>query len=210
MSTGRSMKVRQRCVLASGNHHKAREMESILASLSLPLEVVPASALNISMDVEEDGKTFARNARIKADFLWNKIEGKFPVLADDSGLEVDALEGRPGVRSARFAGENASDLENLTKLIKEMEPFPSPGDRTASFVCSLVWIGAGDEVVSVEGRSPGRIASAPAGRGGFGYDPIFVPSGYAVSFAELDPGIKDQRSHRAIALKLFAPLIFTN
>lgn len=167
-------------VLATGNAHKVDELAGLLGELNERLQLTSAAAMGVTMEVDESAPDFRGNARIKARFLWERLKGLHPVLADDSGLEVEALDRRPGVRSARYAGERAADWENVEKLLAELKDFPNPQARRAAFVCVLCWIGEDGKERFFEGRCAGRIASAPSGSGGFGYDPVFIPDGYAV------------------------------
>jgi len=125
------------------------------------------------------------------------------VAGEDSGLEVDALGGRPGIRSARYAGENASDTDNVTKLLRELEGVPA-GERTARYVCELVCLPPGGEELRGSGTLAGAIAAAPRGTGGFGYDPVFVPTGESRTVAELGDAWKAESSHRARAARALA------
>jgi XTP/dITP diphosphohydrolase len=180
-----------RLVLASRNPHKLRELEPLLA----PHELEPLPA-----DVElppETGDTFADNALIKARAAAHAT-GR-PSLADDSGIEAAALGGRPGVRSARYAGEDASDEDNLAKLLREV---PEDGDRRVAYVCALAYVD-GEEELLVEGRCEGKLASVPRGSGGFGYDPAFLPDdeNSGRTMAELTPEEKDAISHRGRAAR---------
>lgn len=187
--------MRERIVLASGNAGKLRELEALLAPLGF--EVVPQGALGIA-PAEESGTSFEANARIKA--LHAARLAGLGALADDSGLEVDALGGRPGVYSARYAGEQASDEDNLRKLLRELAGVP-PGERTARYRCVIALLRrSASEPVIAEGSWEGRIATAPRGSGGFGYDPVFVPQGSRRTAAELSPAEKNAQSHRARAL----------
>ena len=181
-----------RLVLASRNQHKLRELEALLAPLEL--ESLPA-------EVElppETGETFADNALLKARAAAART-GR-AALADDSGIEAAALGGAPGVRSARYAGEHASDGENLAKLLSEVPP---GGDTRVAYVCALAWVVPEVEELVVEGRCEGRLTHRPRGEGGFGYDPAFVPDDYddGRTMAELTPEEKDAISHRGRAAR---------
>jgi len=188
--------VRERLVLASGNAGKLRELEVLLAPLGF--ELIAQGTLGIE-PVEESGTTFTANALLKAQHAA-RASG-LGALADDSGLEVDALGGSPGVRSARYAGERASDQENLEKLLLELASCP-PERRTARYRCVIVRVrGPADPApVVAEGTWEGRIATAARGSGGFGYDPVFLPGGSTRTAAELTPQEKNAVSHRALAL----------
>jgi len=179
-------------VLASRNAHKLRELSVLLA----PHEVVP-----LPDEVQlppETGETFDANARLKAETAAR--ETGLPAVADDSGIEAAALGGRPGVRSARFAGESATDEENLEKLLRDV---PNDGDRRVAYVCALAFASPGAATHVVEGRCEGTLAVEPRGEGGFGYDPAFVPDDYPGdrTMAELSPEEKDAISHRGRAAR---------
>jgi XTP/dITP diphosphohydrolase len=186
-----------RIVLASGNRGKLRE----LAALLLPLghELVAQDSLGIESP-PETGDTFVANALIKAQHAARAAG--CAALADDSGLEVDALGGRPGVRSARFAGDGATDQQNLVKLLDDLQDVPD-ARRNARFQCVIVLARSATDPTPLiaSGTWEGRIARHPRGSHGFGYDPVFVPVGLAVTSAELDPAEKNVRSHRAQALR---------
>jgi len=184
-------------VLASGNTGKLAELTAILRPLGLAL--IAQSALGIDSP-PETGATFLDNALIKARHAAR--ESGLPSLADDSGIEVDALEGRPGVRSARFAGEGASDADNLHKLLAELHDVPMEF-RQARYHCVIAYVRRHDDPqpIIAHGTWEGRIALAPRGSGGFGYDPIFLPANAQCTAAELDPAAKNEVSHRAQALR---------
>jgi len=184
-------------VLASGNAGKLRELAAILAPLGH--EVLPQSSFGIETP-PETGTTFLENALLKA---RHAASGSgLPALADDSGIEVDALGGRPGVYSARYAGERATDLANLEKLLEELRG-TSPEKRTARYRCVIVLARSASDAhpLIALGTWEGRILIAPRGTGGFGYDPIFQPAGLTVTAAELSAGEKNSRSHRGQALR---------
>ncbi|MPM97709.1 dITP/XTP pyrophosphatase [bioreactor metagenome] len=149
-------------------------------------------------DVEETGKTFEENARLKAETIAQIL--KQPVLADDSGLKVDALGGMPGVYSARFAGEPKSDAGNNAKLLHELTDVPNE-QRTAQFHCTLVFAAPDKDSLVVEAEWPGKIARIPEGENGFGYDPLFIPDGSTQTAAEMSSEEKNQVSHRGQAMK---------
>jgi len=183
-------------VLASSNAGKLRELAALLAPLDWQL--LPQSALGIH-PAEETGTTFLENALLKARHAARAAG--LPALADDSGIEVDALGGRPGVRSARYAGEGASDEQNLQRLLAELAGV-AEAQRTARYRCVIVYLAAADaEPLIAAGCWEGRILDAPRGQGGFGYDPIFLPAGSAASAAELSPEAKAAHSHRGQALR---------
>ncbi len=184
-----------RLLLGTKNRGKLRELFALLKDL--PVELLTVEEVPFS-DVPETGWTFRENACAKARAISD--ETGLPVLAEDSGLEVDALGGAPGVRSARFAGEEATDEENLRKLLTLLEGVPD-GERGARFVCvAVVRLPDGTELIA-EGELRGRIARAPRGEHGFGYDPVFVPEGYDRTLGELGPSVKDEISHRKRALE---------
>jgi XTP/dITP diphosphohydrolase len=192
-----------RAVLASGNPGKLRELAALLAPFSLQL--APQSEFGIR-PAAETGATFLENALLKAHHAAR--HARLPALADDSGLEVDALGGRPGVWSARFAGEGASDEQNLRQLLAELEEVPE-GWRQARYQCVIVWVrSVGDQAPLVaHGTWQGRIGHAPRGHGGFGYDPVFIPAGEQRSAAELTPAEKNAVSHRGQALRALVAML---
>ena len=186
-----------KAVLASANAGKVREFAALLAARDI--EVIPQSHFGI-VTPEETGATFLDNALLKARHA--AAAAALPALADDSGIEVDALQGRPGVRSARYAGEQASDADNLRLLLHELAAVPD-GQRTARYRCVLVWVrdAADADPVIASGVWEGRVLRAPRGAGGFGYDPLFQPAGLALSAAQLPAAQKNTLSHRAQALR---------
>ena len=186
----------KRVVLASSNVGKLREMSALLAPLGFELSV--QSAFHIESP-PETGATFAENALIKARHAARLA--KLPAISDDSGIEVDALGGRPGVYSARFAGENASDHDNLHKLLAELHGVPAEF-RQARYHCVIVFVrdATDPDPIFAHGTWEGRIATEPRGSGGFGYDPIFIPAGMRSTAAQLPPEQKNKMSHRAQAL----------
>jgi XTP/dITP diphosphohydrolase len=186
--------VSRRLVLASGNAHKAVELGRVLPGWEL--EPYPGEL------PEETGDTFAANALLKARHVHAAISGRAWVLADDSGIEAAALQGRPGVRSARYAGEHATDAENLGKLLDALAREP---DRRVRYVAELVAIAPGGEELHARGELRGTLAEAPRGSGGFGYDPAFVPDGETRTVAEMSAAEKDAISHRARAAAALRP-----
>lgn len=178
---------------ATTNPGKIREITEILAGLEVA--ILTPKETNVVLDVEEDGSSFAENAAIKAR-AWCAASG-LPALADDSGLCVDALGGRPGVRSARFAGQGASDEDNYLLLLESMS---GEKDRSARFVCAVALAFPGGDIVIAEGSYEGRILEEPVGEGGFGYDPVFFDPASNKSFAQLTSQEKNERSHRKKAL----------
>lgn len=185
--------------LASGNAHKAQEMQRLAdetpASARLGLRVVPAVRMP---PVEEDTGTFVGNARKKAQALQATLPADAWVLADDSGVCVDALGGAPGVESAYFAGPQGDPAANLRQLAEVMRDVPE-GARAARFVCVLLLRGPGGVEQVFEGRCEGVLGREPRGGKGFGYDPLFVPEGFACTYAELDESQKNAISHRGRA-----------
>lgn len=186
----------KRAVLASANPGKLRELAALLAPAGF--ELLSQSALGID-PVAESGASFLENALIKARHAAAAV--RLPALADDSGIEVDALGGRPGVWSARFAGAGATDAANLGRLLEELEGVPE-ARRTARYQCVVVWVRTADDPAPLTGSGTweGRIALTPRGSGGFGYDPAFVPEGERRTAAELSAEEKNAVSHRAQAL----------
>jgi XTP/dITP diphosphohydrolase len=184
-----------RIVIASSNPGKLKEIADILPT---GLEAIPQSALGVP-DVEETGKTFIENAIIKARNA--SLHSNLPALADDSGLEVDYLGGSPGVYSARYAGPDATDVENIDKLLHQLEDVTGE-DRTARFHCAIALFHTADDPhpIICEGSWEGLIQSRPTGDYGFGYDPVFHVKSHHCSAAELDAAVKNQLSHRAQAL----------
>lgn len=193
------MRLPGKIVLATGNPGKVREIRRILGEFDV--EVVPQTEFGVA-DAEETGNTFVENALIKARHA--SLETGLPAIADDSGLVVDALDGRPGIYSARYSGVDASDDSNIDKLLRELEGVADE-QRTAAFHCSAVYVSADDETSLVaEGRWPGRILGRRRGTGGFGYDPVFFDPECGRTAAELAPEQKNARSHRGKALKALA------
>jgi XTP/dITP diphosphohydrolase len=194
-------------VLATSNEGKVSELRALLADLPVQLVTV-GDVLGEKLSISEDGATFEANAKQKA--LAVCRASRLVSLADDSGLEVDALGGRPGVRSARFAHDRATDAENNAALLRAMEEAPGDHERTARFRCVLAlatpwW---GDEVRIAEGRVDGVIARDPRGGGGFGYDPLFLPDeAGGRAMAELEGDEKNTISHRARAVHALRPVL---
>lgn len=191
--------------LASGNAHKVQEFQALADTGGLALEIVSAKSIGGMPAVVEDAGTFVGNATKKARALKAVLPTDAWVLADDSGLCVDALGGAPGVESAYFAGPQGDSAANLTKLVHVMRDVPEE-KRAAHFVCVLVLIdGVGKERV-FEGRCDGRLLREPRGGQGFGYDPLFVPAGQEKTLAEIDEVSKNQLSHRGRAFELLKDL----
>jgi XTP/dITP diphosphohydrolase len=184
-------------VLATGNADKARELEELLGGAEVGIAPPP-------FDPEETGVTLFQNAWIKAAALRAQLEGAELVVADDSGLEVRALDGRPGVFSSRYAGPDATYADNYRRLLEELE---GAEDRRAAFVCVLVGMAPDGRLLVTSGVCPGHIAPAPRGEGGFGYDPVFVPEGDDRTMAELSPGEKAAVSHRGRAARRLASVL---
>ncbi len=182
-------------IIATNNEKKLIELDRILNPLGI--RAVTAKSKGISLDdVEETGSTFMENARLKAKAAYEKSH--LPVIADDSGLCVDALDGRPGIYSARYGGHDSPYQKKIEMLLCELEGVAEER-RGAHFTCAVCCILSEDEVIEVEGYCYGSIATEPSGDGGFGYDPIFLADGR--SFASLSDEEKDQRSHRGNALR---------
>ncbi len=190
-------------VLASSNAGKLRELAALLAPLQLELRA--QGALGIEAPAET-GSTFLDNALLKARHAAQRAG--LPALADDSGLEVDALDGRPGVWSARFAGAGASDAQNLQHLLAELAARPGRA-RTARYQCVIVFVrdAADAAPLIARGSWEGSITEAPRGSGGFGYDPVFVPQGLHATAAELAPQQKNRVSHRGQALRALIAML---
>jgi XTP/dITP diphosphohydrolase len=182
-----------RLVIATRNSHKTEEIRHILGDRFEILDVTDFPNLP---EIEETGTTFLENARLKALGISRHIDGL--VLADDSGLEVDALGGAPGVWSSSFGGEEGNHAKNNHRLITEMA---TQDQRSARFLCTLVLAKNGQEIANFHGTVEGEISRDPSGKGGFGYDPLFVPTGYSQTLADLGSEIKSQLSHRAKAIQ---------
>ena len=183
-------------VAATGTKHKIEEIESITKKFGMNV-ITKAEAGVGDLEVEETGTTFEENSLIKAEAIM-KATG-MPAIADDSGLEADALNGAPGVYSARFSGEGATDESNNAKLLKLMENIPDD-ERSARFVSVVTLCFPDGTVVAARGECPGTLRRSPRGDGGFGYDPLFVPVGYDKTYAEISAEEKNIISHRAKAL----------
>ncbi|HSI08087.1 MAG: RdgB/HAM1 family non-canonical purine NTP pyrophosphatase [Rariglobus sp.] len=184
--------------LASGNAHKAAEMNALAQASGLAVEIVSAKTVGGMPAVVEDTGTFIGNARKKALGLKAVLPPDAWVLADDSGLCVDELDGGPGVESAYYAGPQGDGAANLRKLVEVMRDVPAER-RGAHFVCVLLLAGPENAEHVFEGRCEGALSDAPNGGAGFGYDPLFVPSGYVQSFSELGDETKNTLSHRGRA-----------
>ncbi len=182
-------------ILASNNTHKCAEIAALLPECRL----ITLREAGLDLDIEEDGASFAENARIKALAVW-RAAGR-PAVADDSGLEVAALGGAPGIYSARYAGPGKTDAQRTQKLLAELAALPD-APRDARFVCAMACVLADGTVITVEGDCPGRIALSPAGANGFGYDPVFDIPWLGRTMAQLTPAEKNAMSHRAAACRL--------
>jgi XTP/dITP diphosphohydrolase len=195
---------RPRVVLATRNAHKVDELRRILGDAGLDVDLVGVDAFPDVPEVDETGETFAENAVLKA--VAVAAATGLLALADDSGLEVDALAGAPGVRSARWAGEHGDDAANLDLVLAQTADVPD-GARGAAFVCAAASATPGGAVEVVEGRLTGTLLRARRGEGGFGYDPVFVPLGESRTTAEMSPTEKDAISHRGQAFRALAPKV---
>ena len=187
----------KKIVLATGNAGKAREFAQLLAEFDA--EIIPQTQLNVS-SVPETGLTFVENALIKARHAA-EITG-LPAIADDSGIEVDALNGAPGIYSARFAGENATDLENNQLLLQQLQAV-SEAERTARYHCVIVYLRHALDPTPLicHGIWEGRVLTAPQGEQGFGYDPLFLIPEQQCTAAQMPPDLKNKLSHRGQAMR---------
>lgn len=195
-------------IIATGNAHKVEEFDRMFAACGLPVKAHSAKLVGGMPKVVEDSGTFEGNAMLKARALRDLAGTDHWVMSDDSGLSCDALGGAPGVDTAVYAGEHATAAEHRAKLLRALHGVP-PTRRTAHFLCHLVLLGPAGERHEFTGRCHGRVAESEAGTGGFGYDPVFVPDGYTVTFAEIAPAIKDRVSHRALAFEQLATTLRT-
>ena len=191
-------------VLATQNPKKLKEMNEILSHLGV--EIVSEAELGVRIEVEETGETFTDNARLKATAVMQATG--LPAVADDSGLMVDALNGEPGVYSARYGGPDCiSDSDRINYLLKKLENVPE-GKRTAKFVSVITLVTPDGKEIVARGECPGHILFERHGNGGFGYDPVFFAEDAGCTFAELAPEQKNQVSHRARALRAFVEKAF--
>lgn len=192
----------KKLILASNNQKKIKEIKYILKDIDL--EIRSLKDENIDIDVIEDGTTFMENANKKAreirEYLINRGENNFLVMSDDSGLEVDYLNGEPGVYSARYAGEHGDDTKNNEKLLRKLQGVPNE-KRGAKFVCHLTLINYEGKSLDIRGEVKGRIIDKLNGEGGFGYDPLFYYEGLNKTFGEATPEEKNSISHREVALE---------
>ena len=189
-------------LIATKNKHKLEEINKLLIGLDVTLKSL--ADYPDAPEVIEDKESFIENAAKKA-IEYSKFAG-IPALADDSGLEVDVLDGRPGVLSARYAGEEQDDKKNITKLLNVLDDV-TPDKRTAHFKCLVVLAQNDNVLATTEGTCEGVITLEPAGEYGFGYDPVFIPKGHDNTFSELGAEVKDKISHRAVAFNKMAEII---
>lgn len=192
--------------LASGNTHKFEEFVQMVIQHRLEVNFHSADYIGGMPEVAETGSTFEENARIKAEALVRKAPPGCWILADDSGLMVDALDGAPGVHSARYAGPAGNAAANNIKLLTALKGFPDD-KRTARFRCVLCFLNTEGECHLFRGDCEGHILAIPSGKEGFGYDPLFVPQGYQKSFADLGSAIKNTLSHRGRAVAAWAAFL---
>lgn len=190
-------------VLASRNKKKILELQTILSQKIPAIELLSLDDVGYEGDIEENGETYEENALIKAKTAMLASGGQYPAIADDSGLSVDALDGAPGVYSARYAGGHGDDAANNALLIANMAQVPDD-QRTAKFVCTIACVFPSGEQLVVRGESHGTILHEPCGNGGFGYDPYFYTPVFGKSFAELSPDEKNSISHRGRAIAALA------
>ncbi len=186
-------------IAATKNKNKIKEFAEILKGF----EIISQEEAGVDIDVEETGTTFEENSLLKAMAIY-KATG-IPAIADDSGLEVDALNGEPGIYSARYGGEGLDDKGRVQLLLKNMQNVPDE-KRTARFVCAITYVDA-DGTITAKGTCEGRITHAPAGENGFGYDPVFFAQEFGKTTAEISAEEKNSISHRGKALRLFAEKI---
>ena len=193
------MQAPPRLILATRNGHKTAEIRAMLGDR---FEVLDATAFADFPEIEETGTSFLENARLKAEGISERVEGW--VLSDDSGLEVDALGGAPGVWSSSYGGEEGNHAKNNARLLAEMA---GKTERHARFRCTMVLARGGQEMAHFSGTVEGRLVDALSGKGGFGYDPLFIPAGHEHTFAELGDEIKNTLSHRARTLSQVASFL---
>lgn len=188
-----AMQAPPRLIIATRNAHKTAEIRAMVGD---DFEVLDATAFPNFPEIEETGTTFLENARLKAEGISGRVDGW--VLSDDSGLEVDALAGAPGVWSSSYGGEEGNHAKNNARLLAEMA---GKSARSARFRCTMVLARGGVEQANFSGTVEGRLVEVLSGSGGFGYDPLFIPAGYDQTFAELGDAVKNTLSHRARALR---------
>ena len=189
-------------VLATRNKGKIVELQRIIAEVMPEVELIGTDSFPNLDDVEETENSFIGNALLKAHAVA-KATG-LPAIADDSGLSVNALNGAPGIFSARYAGTHGDDLANLNKVLKNMDGVL---DRSAAFHCAAAFAKPDGFELVVEEKLIGRLTTTPIGESGFGYDPIFIPDGFEVTTAQMDPAFKDQISHRGMAFRALVPKV---
>jgi len=195
----------KKIVLATANTHKVIEFQRILGELLPGLVLTASSDFSNAPVVEETGATFAENALLKAKVI-NEFT-KLPAIADDSGLVVEALNGAPGIFSARYAGINATDQENVAKLISDIDNIDD-SLLEARFECAIALVDREQKLeLVVQGQMPGRVIKQVRGANGFGYDPMFIPQGFSKTAAELSDEVKDKISHRGIALRKMSGIL---
>ena len=198
------MKHRRHPAVIVGSFNPAKTAEIVELLSDLPFAVRPIADFENILPVPENGTSFAENARIKALGFTRQVMSHpiLGVVADDSGIEVDAMAGRPGVHSARYAGETAGDPERVNRMLGELRGLPHE-KRAARFRCHIAFAEEGRVLIETHGKIEGHVSIEPAGDFGFGYDPIFIPQGYDRTFAQLGASVKHRISHRAIALRRF-------
>lgn len=191
-------------VLATRNKGKIVELQRIIAEVMPKVELIGTDSFPNLDDVEETEDSFIGNALLKAHAVA-KSTG-LPAIADDSGLSVNALNGAPGIFSARYAGTHGDDLANLNKVLKNMEGVL---DRSAAFHCAAAFAKPDGFELVVEEKLIGRLTTTPIGESGFGYDPIFIPDGFEITTAQMNPALKDQISHRGMAFRALVPKVLS-
>jgi XTP/dITP diphosphohydrolase len=189
LSEAKSRFAGKKIIFASKNEGKVREVRHILEGVNA--EILSLNDVGFTDEIHESGKTFEENAKIKAEIIYNTF--KLSTIADDSGIVAMQLGNEPGVYSARYAGENATDEDNNNKLLERLKSFPEP--HKGKFICAAVYYFGADFIVAM-GEIVGTIIKEPRGTNGFGYDPLFLPDGYDKTTAELPPEIKNKISHR--------------
>ena len=191
-------------VLATRNKGKIVELQRIIAEVMPEVELIGTDSFPNLDDVEETEDSFIGNALLKAHAVA-KATG-LPAIADDSGLSVNALNGAPGIFSARYAGTHGDDLANLNKVLKNMDGVL---DRSAAFHCAAAFAKPDGFELVVEEKLTGTLTTAPIGESGFGYDPIFIPNGFEITTAQMNPALKDQISHRGMAFRALVPKVLS-
>ena len=189
-------------IFATNNQHKLNEVRQIAGPR---FELVSLEDIALTGDIPEESDTLEGNALGKARYIFDRTG--LPTFADDTGLEVEALEGRPGVLSARYAGEGKNDQDNMNKILHELK---NKTNRKARFRTVIAFIPAEGKELFFEGIINGEIGTEPKGNHGFGYDPVFIPEGYDISFAEMEAGLKNRISHRSRAFAKFATYLQKN